>query len=110
MLFHFLGMKPPMELIMLVVPFLSEPQAPLTPDHSALALFTVPDLMLFHLLLMKPLTELNMPVVPFLRLFYVFLTPEHIALALNITEFIMLDLLFFYDFYLTVYIFDFMFF
>src|SRR5699024_7127 len=90
MLFHFLDMKPPMELIMLVVPFLSEPQAPLTPDHKPLALFTVPDLMEFHLELMKPLTELNIPVVPFLRLSHVFLTPDHKALALPITAFLML--------------------
>ena len=45
--------------------FLSDPQAPLTPDQVALALFTVPDLMLFHLLLMKLPTALNVLVVPF---------------------------------------------
>src|SRR5699024_10900227 len=67
-LFHFLDMKPPIELILLVVPFLSEPQSPLTPDQSPLALFTVPDL----------------------RLFYGFLTPDYKALALPITAFLML--------------------
>src|SRR5699024_10416600 len=88
--FHFLDMKPPTAFIVLRVPLDKEPQAPLTPDHSALALFTVPDLILFHLELMKPLTELNIPVVPFLRLFHVFLTPDHKALALPITAFLML--------------------
>src|SRR5699024_1640608 len=70
---HFLDMKPPTDFIVWRVPLDKEPQAPLTPDQSDLALLTVPDLILFHLELMKPLTELNIPVVPFLRLFHVFL-------------------------------------
>ncbi|PIS62246.1 hypothetical protein AZH47_10240 [Corynebacterium striatum] len=75
---------------MLRVPLDKEPQAPLTPDHSALALFTVPVLIEFHLELMKLPTDLNILVVPFLRLFHAFLTPDHKAFALETTAFLML--------------------
>src|SRR5699024_2149927 len=43
MSFHFLDMKLPTAFIVLRVPLDKEPQAPFTPDHKALALFTVPD-------------------------------------------------------------------
>src|SRR5699024_933241 len=49
MSFHFLDMKLPTAFIVLRVPLDKEPQAPFTPDHKALALFTVPDLIEFHL-------------------------------------------------------------
>src|SRR5699024_9806508 len=88
---HFLDMKPPTEFIVLRVPLDKEPQAPLTPDQSDLALLTVPVLILFHLELMKLPTDLNMLVVPFLRLFQAFLTPDHKAFALETTAFLMLD-------------------
>src|SRR5699024_5444062 len=86
--FHFLDIKPPIAFIVLIVPFLSDPLAPFTPDQVALALFTVPDLMLFHLLLMKLPTALKVLVVPFLRPFHVFFTPDHKALALFTTPFL----------------------